>query len=230
MAKLLVVLAARRLEKLDKVKQAVVEKGGCASVKQLDVLDFAAVEAAMEEIARDLGALDGAFNNAGGGGTPTRFGDAIMPDWRSTFELNFYGTINCMRAEVAVMAKQGHGAIVNNLSLQNYVSMPLQSHYGASKRAILAVQECAAPEHIGDGIRINSVSPAFTLPSVALGGFLEAFPDIEPKLHTPQGRLLDVETDVYPHVAMLLDDSCSRAVTGVDIPITGGMHLNSLKL
>lgn len=94
-----------------------------------------------------------------------RVGDADLTEWKRVFELNLYGTLNCMRAELDVMKKQGRGSIVNNLSMLANKVMQTQSHYAASKRAILAVQEHAALEHVKDGIRVNSVSPGFARPS-----------------------------------------------------------------
>lgn len=65
-----VVLAARRVEKLEDLKNEIDQLGGSSSVVKMDVLDYASVEHAVNATVEQHGKLDGAFNNAGGGGVP----------------------------------------------------------------------------------------------------------------------------------------------------------------
>ena len=55
-------------------------------------------------------------------------GEANLTEWKRVFELNVYGTLNCMRAEIAAMKSQKAGSIVNNLSVLKGKAMQKQSH------------------------------------------------------------------------------------------------------
>lgn len=226
-----VVLAARRLEKLEEIKKSIEADGGCASVQQMDVLSFADVEKAINNIVTEMGRLDGAFNNAGGGGTPGTIADGAVEDFKKVFDLNFYGTYHCMKAELQVMSKQSSGSIVNNLSMLTKLHMGEQTHYGASKAALKYVQDSAAVEVAAIGVRVNSVSPGFTRPSEALDAFLDAMPGMEEVLKkaSPAGKFTAAK-DVYKSVAFLLDDETSGSISGTDIEISGGMSISQLKL
>jgi len=226
-----VVLASRRVEKLEEVKKAIEADGGCASIQQLDVMKYDEVEKAVDTIIEKMGHLDGAFNNAGGGGAPGTISDLPEADFKKVFELNFYGTYHCMKAELKAMIKQKSGSIVNNLSMLTTLHMGEQAHYGASKAALKYVQDSAALEAVGSGVRVNSVSPGFCRPSEALDAFLETAPDLEPLLmnSSPMGKFATAQ-DVYESVAFLLDEQTSARMTGQDMAISGGACIPQLKL
>lgn len=219
-----VVLTARRAEKLAAVKTEIEANGGSTSVKVMDVSDYDQVETTVKSIVAELGHLDGAFNNAGGSGPPGTVADLDVVDFKQVFDLNFYGTYHCMKAELQVMLKQGSGSIVNNLSFLAGQHMGMQSHYGCSKAALKYLQESAALEAAPSGVRVNSVSPGFTLPSEAIDAFIEAVPAMKTKLNTPQGKMVHAD-EVYPAVAFLFDGAMSSAITGTDMPVSGGLSV-----
>eukprot|EP00931_Biecheleriopsis_adriatica_P078725 TRINITY_DN52146_c0_g1_i1.p1 TRINITY_DN52146_c0_g1~~TRINITY_DN52146_c0_g1_i1.p1 ORF type:complete len:278 (+),score=77.75 TRINITY_DN52146_c0_g1_i1:87-920(+) len=225
-----VVLAARRAEKLEAVKAAIVSQGGSATVVVMDVMDYESVEAGISSVIKDHGKLDGAFNNAGGapGGSGT-IADLSVEDFKKTFDLNFYGTYHCMKAQLQVMTKQGSGSIVNNLSILGTQVMPTQGAYTASKQAVKALQEVSALESAASGVRVNSVSPGFCRPSEALDAFLEANPGAEKMMSCPQGHIIAADA-VYKSVAFLMDDDASGSITGIDLPVAGGHSIPVIKL
>jgi len=227
-----VVLASRRVEKLEEVKKAIEADGGSASIEQVDVLKYEDVEKAVNSIVDKMGHLDGAFNNAGGGGTNGTIVDLPEAEFKKVFELNFYGTYHCIKAELQAMIKQKSGSIVNNISLLAELQWVGQTpHYGASKAALKYVQDAAALEAVGSGVRVNSVSPGFCRPSEALDAFIASVPEIEPLLakSSPMNKVATAE-DVYHSVAFLLDDQTSASITGHDLAVSGGSRIGQLKL
>lgn len=226
-----VVLAARRAEKLEEVKKAIEIDGGSASIELVDVMKYEDVEKAVNSIVDKMGHLDGAFNNAGGGGSPGTIADLPEAEFKKVFELNFYGTYHCMKAELQAMIKQKSGSIVNNLSMLTQCHLPEQSHYGASKAALKYLQDSAALEAVGSGVRVNSVSPGFTRPSEALDTFLASSPGLEPMFlnSSPMGKFA-TGVDVYESVAFLLDEQTSARITGHDLAVSGGSCIPQVKL
>lgn len=228
-----VILAARRLEKLQGIQQSIEAGHGLASSVALDVLDFESVRRVLQDVVATHGRLDGAFNNAGGGGQSGTLLDLETSEFKRIFELNFYGTYHCMKAELEIMTQQKFGSIVNNLSMFAKLTMPLHAAYCASKHALLALQNSAALEAAAASVRVNSVSPGFCRPSESLDGYLELHPDSEatfasPLVH-PSGALVHA-SDVYACVALLLDEKTSGAMTGADLPVTGGHGIPVLSL
>lgn len=224
-----VVLAARRVEKLKILKELITSDGGAASVLALDVLDHKKVLEGVSSIVEQYGRLDGAFNNAGGGEATGTVAEIPMGKFKKGFELNFYGTYHCIKAEMQVMIKQGVGSIVNNLSALGKAAMAQQHAYMAAKRALFAIQDAAALEGAPVGVRINSVSPGFTRPSESLDNFLESNPGMEKLFQNPQGEIVPA-TAVYQSVAFLFDDRLSKSITGTDIPVAGGHHVHEIIL
>jgi NAD(P)-dependent dehydrogenase (short-subunit alcohol dehydrogenase family) len=229
-----VVLTARRLDKLLAIKASIETDGGSASAEPMDVLQYEEVESVIKGIVYKHGKLDGAFNNAGGGdGTAGPLIDCDVKQFRKGFDLNFYGTYHCMKAELQVMTKQGSGSIVNNTSMLAKSVMVGVSNYCASKRAIQALQESAAIETASSNVRVNSVSPGWTTPSESLDAFLEANPafvkNMTPPVVPASGGLISAD-EVYASVAFLLDNTTSGAITGIDIPVCGGLNIPQTKL
>ncbi|MFC7379786.1 SDR family oxidoreductase [Brevundimonas sp. GCM10030266] len=151
-------------------------------VLALDVADPDSIAAAVAA----AGPVDVLVNNAGIGwlnaieGTP-------MDTTRSLFETNLFGAIAMMQAVLPAMRARRSGAIVNVSSSSLYKPLPLLSVYRASKAALNALTESAAPELAEFGIRARIVMPGMA-PSTRFGdsargqiqqagGFPEAYAD-----------------------------------------------------
>jgi NAD(P)-dependent dehydrogenase (short-subunit alcohol dehydrogenase family) len=75
--------------------------------------------------------------------------------------VNLTGVFHCMKEEIAVMLKQGGGAIVNVASVAGVIAFARHSAYTASKHAVIGITKTAAIEYAPHGIRVNAVRPAF---------------------------------------------------------------------
>jgi len=225
----IVVLGARRMEKLKELVDKIKASGGQALAISLDVTDYSSCEAFVQQIKDTYGRLDGAFNNAGGGQPTGDFVEQTPEQFKKNFDLNFFGTYHMMKAELALMTEQKSGSIVNNLSLFASKVFTPSPDYTISKHAAKAATQVAAATVADSKVRVNSVSPGFTLPSESLGDFLEKNPEMKPKFMSPLGTMMDVEKDVYPAVAYLLSDA-SANLTGIDLPVAGGHNINTFSI
>ncbi len=136
--------------------------------------------------------------------------------------VNATGVFLCMRAELAAMVKQGHGAIVNVSSAAGLIAMPNNVAYTASKHAVVGMTRAAALEYARKNIRVNAVCPAFTdTPMVdaliGMGG------DMEAKLiqSIPMKRLGRPE-EIAEAIVWLCSDKASF-VNGHALAIDGGL-------
>lgn len=125
---------------------------------QVDVADEASVAALLAGTVEAFGRLDIAVNNAGVLSAGA-LQDLSVAEWDRVFAVNVRGTFLCCRAELAVMAAAGRGAVVNMASVAGKVGFPNVSSYCASKFAVVGFTGAIAREYATSGITVNAVCP-----------------------------------------------------------------------
>ncbi|RDW64136.1 hypothetical protein BP5796_10638 [Coleophoma crateriformis] len=78
-------------------------------------------------------------------------------EWDFVMDVNLKGVMNCMRAELAVMAE--NGSIVNAASICGLQGLKNAGAYCASKHGVIGLSRAAAKETGEEGIRVNCVAP-----------------------------------------------------------------------
>jgi NAD(P)-dependent dehydrogenase (short-subunit alcohol dehydrogenase family) len=151
-----VAVAGRRREAVEETARLIESEGGRASAVAADVADAARL---VEATVRRHGGLDVAFNNAGivEAGPLADMDEAA---WDRQVAINLTGVFRMMKHEITHMRASGGGVIVNTASnLGAHMRLPNLGAYAATKAAVSALTRAAAREYIGDGIRINAISP-----------------------------------------------------------------------
>jgi NAD(P)-dependent dehydrogenase (short-subunit alcohol dehydrogenase family) len=185
-----------------------------------DVTDSASVDAAVGACADAFGGLDIAVNNAGiGVFCPAE--ELDDDSWDAVLDVNLRGVFVCARAEARVMLAQGTGgSIINTASMSAQIAVPQpQVSYNTSKGGVLMLTRSLAAEWAPRGIRVNSVSPGFTLTPLVRQEPLTSQHESWRNL-TPLGRLAEPEDLVGAYV-YLASDSASFT-TGADLVVDGG--------
>ncbi|MFI0909260.1 SDR family NAD(P)-dependent oxidoreductase [Streptomyces abikoensis] len=155
-----VVVAGRRAEPLRETVAAVEAAGGEATAVTADVTRPADVEALVERTVKQYGGLDVAVNNVGVFVPPAKIADLPEDDWHTVLATNLTSVWLSMKHEIAHMRANGGGAIVNiSSNLGAHLRVPGLGAYAASKAAVSTLTRSAALDHIGEGVRINAVSP-----------------------------------------------------------------------
>jgi NAD(P)-dependent dehydrogenase (short-subunit alcohol dehydrogenase family) len=160
------------------------------------------------------------INSAGILQRPTAPEDMPMSLWDEIVAVNQRGTYLSCQVFGSQMAKRGAGAIVNIASITGWRSTPLHS-YGPTKAAILSITQNLASEWGPSGVRVNSISPGYTLtPALEIamaqrgvGQEIYADPVALKKLVLP--------ADVANAAAFLTSNEAS-AITGIDLPVDAG--------
>jgi uncharacterized protein len=104
--------------------------------------------------------IDVWINNAGNGLMDT-VAHVDMTACRETFDTNFFGTVACIQAALAVMQQQGSGAIINISSVAGHIPLPFHAVYSATKFAVNAFGKAAHVELKGSGIHVLTVCPGY---------------------------------------------------------------------
>lgn len=197
------------------VAEEIREMGSEAIFLKTDVSDPESVKKMVEDTVEAFGRLDCAVNNAGIGGAQALTGDYKTSDWNKVIDINLNGVFYCMRSEIKQMVEQGEGAIVNISSILGRRGFPQTSAYTAAKHGVVGLTKTAALEYAKEGLRINSVGPAFINTKMVTQGFDEEALQNIIDLH-PVGRLGEPQ-EVANLVAFLCTDQASY--------MTGGYYL-----
>jgi NAD(P)-dependent dehydrogenase (short-subunit alcohol dehydrogenase family) len=145
----------------EKVAGEISGSGGDGLFLRVDVSDPVAVERMVADTVAAFGRLDIAVNNAGIGGELNLTGAYSIAGWKEVIDVNLNGVFYCMRFEIPQMVEQGGGVIVNMASILGAVGFATASAYVAAKHGLLGLTKVAALEYAQQGIRVNSVGPAF---------------------------------------------------------------------
>jgi short-subunit dehydrogenase len=156
-----VVLASRNRKKLEALALDLVTLPGRTLVVPTDVTDRLSVEALVRKTVEEFGTIDILVNNAGTGlFAPIAGGN---PDnQRRLFEVNFWGSVNCIQATVPYMKSQRRGHIVNVASIAAKVSPPYMGMYSATKFALAAISDAMRSELAGSRIGVSTIYPGLT--------------------------------------------------------------------
>lgn len=135
------------------------ELPGLAGASACDVSDEAAVAAAFGELHEALGALDGAFVNAGIDGEGKPAVDLDAANFRRVLDVNVLGAF--LVAREAVRCMEGAGAVVFNASV-NAIKPELHfADYNASKAAVASLAQTMALELAPRGIHVVALCPGY---------------------------------------------------------------------
>jgi NAD(P)-dependent dehydrogenase (short-subunit alcohol dehydrogenase family) len=143
-----------------------------------------------------------------------------MQEWDRVIAVDQRGTYLACVVFGERMARRGHGAIVNIASITGSRSVPLHA-YAPAKAAVISIAQCLAAEWGRSGVRVNTVSPGYTL-TEALQAAIDRG-DRNPADLTTQaamGRMVRPE-EVADAVGFLLSAAAS-AITGIDLPVDAG--------
>lgn len=164
-----VIAAGRTKSGIDVTVDLIQDHGGSVTGVTVDVSDAEQARELVDRIIRSHGRLDIAHNNAGVFPTPSPVADMDTAAWDDAVGTNLNGMFYCLQAETQPMRSAGGGVIVNTAAnIGRHSHRPGLAAYVATKAAVSALTATAARDHIGDGVRINAVSPGSTATSMSL--------------------------------------------------------------
>ncbi|WP_417320266.1 SDR family oxidoreductase [Emcibacter sp.] len=155
----IVLLGARRTDRLEKIVREIRAAGGAAEYRSLDVTDAGSVGDFVEFGRQKFGRVDVLFNNAGV--MPLSPLNALkMDEWNRIIDVNIKGVLHGIAAALPVMEAQGAGHIINTASTGAHAVGPSCAVYCASKYAVRAITEGLRQEMAK--IRVTLISPGVT--------------------------------------------------------------------
>ena len=211
-----VVLAARRLERVEDVADALRGEGWRAEALALDVADLDAVRTSVAA----SGPFDVLINSAG----MNRPGPALetsAEDFDAVMNVNLRGAYFLTQAVAKGLLAAGRGGSLINISSQmGYVGGPERAVYCASKFAVEGFTKAMAMEFGPARIRVNTICPTFILTDLSR----VTFDDPEKRAWIMNMIKLDRpgEVEDIMGAAVFLASDASAMVTGTAMMVDGG--------
>ena len=204
-----------------RIGEALKEQGIQGAGLMLDVASSESVDAVLEQIQKDFGAVAILVNNAG----ITR--DNLMlrmkdEEWFDVINTNLNSLFRLSKAVLRGMTKARWGRIISIGSVVGAMGNAGQVNYAAAKAGLEGFSRALAREVGSRSITVNSVAPGFIDTDMT-----RELPDAQREAlltQIPLGRLGQAE-EIAKVVGFLASDGAAY-VTGATVPVNGGMYMS----
>lgn len=220
-----VVLAARRKDKLESLRQQILDGGGQAMVVGMDVTSETSVSKAVLSIEDTVGAITVLINNAGMADSKS-FLKLTESSWQSTLDVNLSGAWRVAHQVSLRMVASGKPACILNIASILGLRVGFgHSAYAASKAGLVQLTRAMALELGPKGIRVNALCPGFIQTEINAEYFATQQGQHYLK-NTPAGRAGRLEE--LDGAVLLLCGDAGSFINGVALPVDGGHLLGTL--
>jgi NAD(P)-dependent dehydrogenase (short-subunit alcohol dehydrogenase family) len=211
------------------------ELGPKAVYHHTDVTNEREIGAAVERAVEKFGRLDVMFNNAGRG-HPEGLIEQMTPEmFHEVVDVLLGGVVFGMKHAVPVMKAQKSGSIINTASVAGLGVGYGGTMYSACKAAVIHITKVIANEVGEENIRVNAIAPG-AIPT-AIFGRVGGMTQEQAEALIPMLQMGFVKAQPIPrsgdasdiaNAALWLASDASSFVTGVTIPVEGGMTTGKL--
>ncbi len=219
-------IMSRTMEHLEPTARDIQALGRRAVALTADVREPAAIEAAVQRVAQELGRIDILVNGAAGNFlclaeelSPNGFGAVVDIDLKGTFHVS--------KAALPFL-KESRGVVLNISATLHYLGTVGQLHVSAAKAGIDALTRVLAVEWGAHGIRVNGIAPGPIAETEGVRRLLAGAARERAERLTPIGRLGTIE-DVS-QAALFLCSTAASYVTGATLVVDGGLWLASSRM
>lgn len=214
------VLASRKIEGLNAVKEKIESLGGEAVCIPTHMGDLDSLQRLVDGSLDAYGTIDVLVNNAA---TNPIFGpimESEPPAWDKIMDVNLKGAFFLTRAAGRTMLEKGSGSVINVSTEAALRPAPGLGVYSISKAGLDMITKAFAQEWGGSGIRVNGIAPGLvqTHFSQALWANEEIRKTVESRI--PLGRMAQPEE--IAGLAVFLASDASSYITGQTIIADGG--------
>ena len=209
------------LEWAEKVAEEIMEAGGAADARKMDVANNPEIESGIAGIIGQHGRIDILVNNVGlATRAPTE--TLSLEDWNEIVQVNQTQVFVCSREAGKHMLSAGEGSIINVSSIMGLVGGGFYPNlpYHATKGAVVNMTRALAAEWAGRGIRVNAIAPTFVKTNLTIP--VRADPIATQWIidKTPMGRF--AEPEELAGAFLFLASPAASMVTGQTLAVDGG--------
>ncbi len=221
-----VVVAARRMDKLEEVVAEISGQGGQALAVEMDVTDDGSVVAAFDSIREALGRPCDVVISNSGMSREGWFREQSEADWNAVIDTNLTGVWRVGKhATNAMIEAKVKGSIVNIASITAHRTQYMTTAYCVSKAGVDHLTRHMALENARYGIRVNAISPGYFRTAIN-----DAYLDSEAG-EAMRKRVAFRRFGEYRELdgaLLLLSSEAGSYMTGSTLVVDGGHLLSSL--
>ena len=208
-------------EKATTLEQKLSTLGVKAKAYQTNAGDFAACEIFVNDVLKELGAIDVCVNNAGISKDNLLL--RMTPEqWDEVMNVNLKSVFNMTKQVIRPMMKAKSGSIINMSSIIGEMGNAGQCSYAASKAGVIGFTKSVAKELGSRNIRCNAIAPGFV--ETDMTSYLKDGEGAEKyKASIPLNRFASAED--IANVTLFLASNLSSYVTGQTISACGGLNI-----
>ena len=214
------VLNGRDGSRLAAARAALAAEGLAVHARAFDVCDAVAVQAAVQDIETQVGAIDILVNNAG----MTRrapFHEMATADWQAVLRTNVDSLFVVGQIVARRMVARRRGRIINTCSVMSELGRPGTAAYTASKGAVKMLTKGMAIDLGPHGINVNGIGPGYFKTELTAALVADATFDAWLVNRTPSRRWGEPED--LAGAAVFLASDASRFVNGHILYVDGGV-------
>jgi 3-oxoacyl-[acyl-carrier protein] reductase len=187
---------------------------------QADVAKAGQVSAMVNRVIEELGGVHILVNNAGiGGGGPVL--EESLETWDRIVAVSLRGAYLCSRGAGKWMVSHNTGNIVNISSIAGMKGSINMNAYSSAKAGVISLTRALAMEWAKYDIRVNCIAPGIINTPMTQQTLARRYTSERLKESIPLGRM--GESEEVASVALFLASADSSYVTGITIPVDGGM-------
>ncbi|MEM9668862.1 MAG: glucose 1-dehydrogenase [Pseudomonadota bacterium] len=218
-----IVLAARRLDRLEDVAADIVKAGGKATAVELDVTSKESVDAGFDGIEAAGGPASILVNNSGLS-SESWLTEMTEETWDTVMDVNLKGAWRvASEAARRMIAASSGGSIINISSITAFRPSQLLGAYAPSKAALQHLTHVMALEWARHNIRVNAIAPGYFKTEIN-DEFLESDAGEKMRKRVPMRRFGEHVELSGP--LLLLASDAGAYMTGATLAVDGG-HLQS---
>lgn len=187
--------------------------------RRCDITDIPALQAAMAEMAAELGDFDVVVNNAA---NDQRHGidDVTVDYFDERIAINQRPMFFTVQAALEGMKRRGGGSVINFSSMSFHAKNPGYPVYAATKASVIGLTRCLARDLGKFNIRVNTVTPGWVMTQRQIDLWLDEAGEAEiARAQCLPGKLMP--DDIAAMVLFLAADD-SKMCTGQDFVVDAG--------
>ena len=201
------------------------QDGGSAAAAIVDVRDLGALKDLADRVTREHGRLHVLYNNVG---IPGAAGLNLSPEeWDTGLEINGRASFFLSGYLLDALKAADGASVIFTSSTSGLVGSPFSPMYSFTKGGIIALVRSMALAYAPDKIRVNAIAPG-SVETPGLPGFFRIDDPVEIEKRKaaffatiPMGR--PSKPEEIAQVALFLASDMSSYITGVTIPVDGGI-------
>ncbi|MEQ8336527.1 MAG: SDR family oxidoreductase [Cyclobacteriaceae bacterium] len=215
-----VIFTARNEEEIKSVASDLQSQGFKVTGIKADVTNEEDTTRVRQLIEEKWQQLDILFNNAGVN-IRKRTVDYTTEEYKHVLGINLIAQFELCRQLHPLLKASGKASVINNGSIAGQFDVTTGSPYGISKAGMIQLSKNLAVEWAPDGIRVNTVSPGFTVTPLTKPLFAKQEKIDAIIQRTPMKRV--AEADEMASVISFLAMDHASFVTGQNITVDGGI-------